>query len=145
MKRQLLKLVTGTVGISLLGACSIFKTKTTSPIYYTDLVCNMKVEKSNSYDYKYNGVAYHFDSYTCKETFRKDPEKFINASCNAITTNATPKNDYVDPVCNRKVEKNESFDYKYKGKGYHFDSYDCMNSFKMSPEKFLKNTCDTIK
>jgi len=48
-----------------------------------DLVCNMKIaDKSEAYEYKYKDKTYYFDSNTCKETFKMNPEKFINNACN---------------------------------------------------------------
>ena len=43
----------------------------------TDLVCNMKVNKSEAYTYKYKDVEYFFDSKNCKEVFKMNPEKFL--------------------------------------------------------------------
>ena len=38
----------------------------------------------------------------------------------------------------------EAFLYKYKGKDYFFDSYDCKQAFKMNPDKFINNMCHSI-
>ena len=43
----------------------------------TDLVCGMKVNKSEAYTYKYKSVEYFFDSKDCKEAFKMNSEKFI--------------------------------------------------------------------
>jgi YHS domain-containing protein len=43
----------------------------------TDLVCGMKVNKTQAYTYKYKDVEYYFDSKNCKESFKMNPEKFI--------------------------------------------------------------------
>lgn len=47
----------------------------------TDLVCGMKVDKSEAYTSKYNGKIYYFDSYNCKQSFIMNPDKFINNTC----------------------------------------------------------------
>lgn len=59
-------------------------------------------------------------------------------SCNVFKSNHTPQYS-VDPVCNMKVDKSEAYTYKYKGIEYFFDSKNCKETFKMNPEKFIKN------
>jgi YHS domain-containing protein len=44
-----------------------------------------------------------------------------------------------DLVCGMQVTKSEAYSYKYKGVEYFFDSKDCKTSFKMNPDKFIKN------
>jgi YHS domain-containing protein len=44
-----------------------------------------------------------------------------------------------DLVCGMQVTKSVAYSYKYKGVEYFFDSKDCKTSFKMNPEKFIKN------
>ena len=46
-----------------------------------DHVCGMHVNKAEAYDWKYKGVKYYFDSYVCKESFKMNPEKFIENKC----------------------------------------------------------------
>jgi YHS domain-containing protein len=140
MKSRILNGSISGVIIIVLGACVA-----SNPIYYTDLVCNLKVEKSDSYDYKYKGEIYHFHNYDCKQVFEMNPEKFILNKCDSVKKNATSSDYYIDPVCNMKVGKDDSFDYKFKGETYHFDSYDCKKVFEMNPEKFIKNKCDSVK
>ena len=105
----------------------------------------MKVEKNDSYDYKYKGEIYHFHNYDCKQVFEMNPEKFILNKCDSVKKSSASSDYYIDPVCNMKVEKDNSFDYKYKGETYHFDNYDCKKVFEMNPEKFIKNKCDSTK
>ncbi len=145
MKNKTLNFATYWAIIGVLEACSMLKNKSSSSEFYTDPVCNMKVEKNNSFDYKYKGEAYHFDSHNCKETFKMAPEKFTRNTSNLTNTDSTSIKFYIDPVCNMKIEKGSSYDYKYKGEAYHFDNYNCRETFKMSPEKFIKNKCDSIK
>jgi YHS domain-containing protein len=47
----------------------------------------------------------------------------------------------VDPVCKMKVDKSEAYVWKYKGNKYFFDTYNCKETFKMNPEKFLAKGC----
>lgn len=51
----------------------------------------------------------------------------------------------VDPVCNMKVVKADSYRAKYEDKKYYFDSYECKQSFIMNPKTFLENKCATPK
>lgn len=43
----------------------------------------------------------------------------------------------IDPVCSRNINKSESYVWEYSEKKYYFDSYECKESFKMNPKKFL--------
>jgi YHS domain-containing protein len=52
--------------------------------------------------------------------------------------NATLENS-TDLVCGMKVNTSEAYSYKYKGVEYFFDNKNCKESFKMNPEKFIKN------
>ncbi len=53
------------------------KISSATPESSTDLVCGMKVNKSEAYNYKYKDVEYFFDSKDCKEAFKMNPEKFV--------------------------------------------------------------------
>jgi len=99
-----------------------------------DPVCGAKVNRSESYEWKYKGMRYHFDSYDCREAFKLDPEKFLLKKC-------SPKSNFIDPVCGIKLEISESYDLKYGGKVYHFHTIGCKEAFKKNPDKFLKNYC----
>lgn len=106
-----------------------------------DPVSEKKVEKSESFDWTYAGKKYYFSSYSNRASFKMNPQKFLLAQCtsNMITT---------DLVCGMKVNKEESYDLKFKGQNYYFDSYECRETFKSNPEKFVKNLCvpkDSIK
>ncbi len=106
-----------------------------------DLVSGKKVNKSESYDWTYANKKYYFGSYDSRATFKMNPQKFLLNQCTSdmITT---------DPVCGMKVNKAESYNLKYKEQNYYFDSYECKETFKMNPEKFIKNKCapkDSIK
>ena len=79
MKSHLLTFVTFGLLLTILPAYTILKNS--PPEYVVDLVCNMKVQKSEAYKYKYDGKKYYFDSYTCKQSFKMNPKKFINNQC----------------------------------------------------------------
>lgn len=100
----------------------------------TDLVCGMAVNKSESYDFKYKGTMYYFDSYDCREAFKENPDNFVLRKC-------TRNDKIIDPVCGVKVDITESYDWKYKGRVYHFHTIGCKEAFKMNPVKFMKNFC----
>lgn len=99
-----------------------------------DPVCSMKVNSKESFDYTYDGKKYLFDSYECKEAFKTNPKKYLENKCTVSQSN-------IDLVCGLKVDLSESYDFKYNGKIYYFHSYDCRESFKMNPKKFIDNKC----
>ena len=99
-----------------------------------DPVSCKKVDKTESYDWTYAGKKYYFNSYNSRAAFKMNPQKFLLAQCTSEMTT-------IDPVCGMRVNKAESYDLKYKGQKYYFDSYECRETFKMSSEKFLKNKC----
>lgn len=81
MKNNILKYLAVAVMLVTLEACAIFKTK---PIEYAvDPVCNMKVQKSDAYKWKYEDKRYYFDSYECKESFIMNPKTFLENKCAA--------------------------------------------------------------
>jgi|GEM_PF-663127 len=46
-----------------------------------DLVCGLKTDLTESFDYKYDGKIYYFHSYDCREAFKMDPKKYIENKC----------------------------------------------------------------
>lgn len=66
---------------SLMQACAIPLYHTQAPEYATDPVCGMKVDKSEAYVYKYEGVKYYFDSYNCKSVFKMSPKSYTTNKC----------------------------------------------------------------
>lgn len=69
---------------------------------------------------------------------------FITVGAYAMLKNDLPEYS-VCPVCKMKVELSEAYTWKYADKMYYFDSYNCKESFKMNPDKFLENKLDTVK
>jgi YHS domain-containing protein len=140
MKNNIYKIATSLIIAVIIASCASTKSVTDQPII--DPVCGMKVNKSESFDWKYDGKKYYFDSYDCREAFKSDPKKYLENKC------TPPSKTDIDLVCGLKVDKSESYDWKYKEKTYYFHSNDCRESFKMNPEKFIKNICapkDSIK
>ena len=56
-----------------------------------DLVCGMKVDKSEGYISKYKGTKYYFDKVECKKTFDMNPQKFIDNKCTEVKTDTLLK------------------------------------------------------
>lgn len=119
--------------ICIFASCKAM-TQTGTKEVYIDPVSGKKVDKSESYDWMYAGKKYYFSSYESRAAFKMNPQKFLLDQCtsNMKTT---------DLVCGMTINKEESYDLKYKGQNYYFDSYECKETFKMNPEKFVKNKC----
>lgn len=43
----------------------------------TDPVCGMEVDSNTAEKYEYQGKTYYFCSMDCKQSFQKDPQKYI--------------------------------------------------------------------
>lgn len=76
-----LKLTVVLFTVGIYTSCKILKAPKKLPEYAVDIVCGMKVDKAEAYDWKYNGTKYYFDTYSCKEIFKMNPEKFIENKC----------------------------------------------------------------
>lgn len=63
--------------LSTLESCMTFKGRHT-PVIVTDLVCGMKVDKAEAYNWKYKDVKYYFCSYNCKQTFKMKPQQVLD-------------------------------------------------------------------
>ena len=61
--------------------------------------------------------------------------------CAAKQSTVSTQEPIMDMVCGMNVNMEEAYKYKYNNKTYYFDSYNCKESFKMSPEKFINNKC----
>ena len=70
---------------------------------------------------------------------------FFLSSCKSLKRTSLVPQYEIDIVCGMKVDKSEAYTYKYKEKKYYFDNYNCKETFKMNPEKFLKNKCTDVK
>lgn len=139
MKSIVYKIICFCSALIILTSCAA--TKPSANIVVTDPVCAMNVNKSESYVYICSGKKYYFDSYECKETFKVNPQTFIEKKC-------VPNNNIIDPVCGLKMDLSESYDLKYNGKVYHFHSNECKQAFKINPTHFIMNSCtqkDSIK
>lgn len=99
-----------------------------------DPVCGKKVDRSESFDWKYAGKIYYFHSYDCRYSFKMNPQNYLTKNC---VTDMTA----IDPVCGMKVNKSECYDTKYNKVKYHFCSFECRETFKTNPKKFTDNKC----
>lgn len=69
------------LAVVVLTSCKIFSTSQQIHEYAADLVCGMKVDVTEAYEWKYKGEKYYFDTYNCKEAFKMNPEKFLTKNC----------------------------------------------------------------
>lgn len=60
------------------------------------------------------------------------------SSCSTLKNNSV-KESRIDPVCGMTVDKSDAYHYKYEGKKYYFDKYECKQTFIMNPKKFIDN------
>ena len=126
--------------VCIFASCKILA-QSESKETFIDPVSGNKVEINESYDWTYAGKKYYFNSHDSRASFKMNPQMFLLNQC---TSNMKT----IDFVCGMKVNKSESYDLKYKGQNYYFDSYECKETFKMNPKKFISNKCaypDSIK
>lgn len=70
---------------------------------------------------------------------------FALSSCTVFKTSSAPPEYAIDLVCGMQVNKSEAYIYQYNDKKYYFDNYNCKQTFKMNPKKFLENKCEDKK
>ena len=106
-----------------------------------------KSEAKGSMEYK--GKTYYFCCDNCEESFKENPEKYINqkdqeAHEHAHQHSEEHKHEHademaVDPVCGMKIKKSDAkATYEYKGKTYYFCMEGCKEKFEKDPEKYAK-------
>ena len=89
MSVKITKQTIGVNGIALvmagmLGSCTVINSSQSAPEYMIDPVCGMKVDKAEAYTSKYKDNKYYFDNYNCKQSFKMNPEKFLQTNCAEI-------------------------------------------------------------
>lgn len=94
-----------------------------------DPVCGMEVEVTTAqHKHVYEGKIYYFCGESCKESFVKDPQQYLQAKPNFV----------IDPVCHMEVEiATAHFQSEYQGKMYYFCAANCKTRFDKNPERFL--------
>ncbi|HWY99195.1 MAG TPA: YHS domain-containing protein [Bacteroidia bacterium] len=66
---------------------------------------------------------------------------FTNKQASTVSTVKAARDSTLCPVCGMKVNFGSSYDLKYEKTTYYFDTYNCKETFKMDPKKFLNNVC----
>ena len=106
-----------------------------------------KSEAKSSYEYK--GKTYYFCCDNCIESFKKNPEKYINQEGHEgqelvhqhgeDQAHEHGEDSVVDPVCGMKIKKSEAkATCEYNGKTYYFCMEGCKEKFVKEPAKYVK-------
>jgi YHS domain-containing protein len=78
MKNVFYKTLAVALMVNIISGCSASKAATSSnDELETDLVCNMKVKKFDTFTFVYKDKTYYFDSHECREAFKMNPDKFV--------------------------------------------------------------------
>jgi len=112
-----------------------------------DPVCGMTVNPANAGDLRseHQGKTYYFCNRSCKESFDKDPQRYLSKTKGseppAMEHKAPPaKNDkHIDPVCGMTVDPAKAGDLKsgHGGRTYYFCNASCKESFDKEPARYL--------
>ena len=115
----------------------------------TCAVSGEKMKKSEAKgSYEYEGKTYYFCCDNCKETFVKDPVKYINQEGHKGQEHVHQHGEEhahehgedtaVDPVCGMKIKKSDAkATYEYNGKTYYFCMEGCKEKFVKEPAKYV--------
>lgn len=106
-----------------------------------------KSEAKGSMEYK--GETYYFCCDNCIESFKENPEKYVNKEKPEGQEHVHQHGEdqmhehaddtVVDPVCGMKIKKSEAkATYEYNGKTYYFCMKGCKEKFEKDPEKYAK-------
>lgn len=112
-----------------------------------------KSEAKGSLEYK--GETYYFCCDNCIESFKEDPEKYINQEKPEGQEHAHQhgeeqmhehgKDTAVDPVCGMKIKKSAAkATYEYNGKTYYFCMEGCKEKFVKNPENYIKEDGEKV-
>ncbi|MDQ3129797.1 MAG: HAD-IC family P-type ATPase, partial [Acidobacteriota bacterium] len=117
-----------------------------------DPICGMTVNPATAAgSFNHAGKTYYFCSAGCLQKFTAQSQGipasgFIGISRAKSETvqhgkmTATPKGEYVDPVCGMSVApETAAGKYDYKGETFYFCSTGCVHKFKQNPANFLEN------
>ena len=114
--------------------------------------CAVSGEKMKKSDAKgsleYKGETYYFCCDNCIESFKEDPEKYINQENPDGHEHAHQHGEeqmhehgedtVVDPVCGMKIKKSEAkATYEYNGNTYYFCMEGCKEKFVKEPAKYV--------
>ncbi len=113
-------------------------------------VSGEKIKKSEAKGtYEYKGETYYFCCDNCIESFKKDPEKYIQQKSQDEQVHVHHDTEshmheqgddtVVDPVCGMKIKKSDAAStYEYNGKTYYFCMEGCKEKFVKNPEEYAK-------
>ena len=112
------------------AACACSMEAKTNGDKVKDPVCGMEIEKSKAAAAaEYNGETYYFCMTGCKETFLKDPAKYVKAGEEKVTC----------PVMGTEIAKKDAAgSHEYDGKTYYFCCDACKVKFVKDPAKYIK-------
>lgn len=96
-----------------------------------DPVCGMAVEiQGAKHTYAYNGQTYYFCCPGCRQSFKKEPEKYL--------TKPAPVGEALDPVCGMTVEiASAKYMSEYEDRIYYFCAAGCKLAFDKAPAGFV--------
>jgi YHS domain-containing protein len=116
----------------------------------TCAVSGEKIKKSEAKGtYEYNEKTYYFCCEACVESFKRNPDMYINQEGHKRHDDGHPygaehmhehaDDVIVDPVCGMKIKKSDAkATYEYKGKIYYFCMEGCKEKFVKNPENYVK-------
>jgi len=105
---------------------------------------------------EYKGKTYYFCCDDCVESFKKNPEKYINQEGQEGLEHAHQHGEehaaehadetVVDPVCGMKLKKSEAkAKYDYNGTTYYFCMEGCKEKFAKEPAKYVNADESKVK
>ncbi|MFC2163938.1 YHS domain-containing protein [Acidobacteriota bacterium] len=96
-----------------------------------------KSEAKSSYEYK--GKTYYFCCDNCKESFVKEPEKYVKKMGHPEHAYHEHDGMVVDPVCNMEFKKEKAkATHEYNGKTYYFCTEKCKDKFVKNPGQYVR-------
>lgn len=119
-------------------------------------VSGEKIKKSEAKGtYEYKGETYYFCCENCIESFKENPEKFINQDNHEGREHAHQQGEdqmhehgeetVVDPVCGMTIKKSEAkATHEYNGKTYYFCMEGCKEKFVKNPENYVKEAGEKV-
>ncbi len=116
-----------------------------------DPVCGMTVDPATAAgQYDYQGDTYYFCASSCLETFKRNPQRALQARPPGLITlgknkplpmmQASPSGEtgQIDPVCGMTVQPDSAAgSYVHAGKRYYFCSPGCLARFREDPAHYL--------
>ena len=104
---------------------------------------------------EYKGETYYFCCDNCAESFKENPDKYIDQEGQEGHMHAHQHGEEqmhqqengtaVDPVCGMKVKKSDAkATYEYEGKTYYFCMEGCKEKFVENPEKYVQKENEKV-